>query len=235
MMRRVIVLIVGVLAVLCSSEKVRAQEKLTFSAGGDIVSSYVWRGVRQDGLSFQPSATLGYKGFYLNAWGSANVNSLIEMCWILGYDSEHFMATVADIWVKGRSSELTPKYFDYKMHHLEAKVAYRISYQLPLTFSWHTRLLGPDFDAQGRKIWSSYVEVYYPFSLSGFDLYGVVGAAPWKAVWFGDESPGFHVTNIGFGASRKLPITKDYGIRVNANFSYNPALNQVNFVLGLGI
>jgi hypothetical protein len=55
-----------------SPEKPAAEEKPTASAGVDILSQYVWRGfaLSRDSAVFQPSVTVGYKGFSFNVWGN---------------------------------------------------------------------------------------------------------------------------------------------------------------------
>jgi hypothetical protein len=49
-----------------------AEDKPTASAGVDILSQYVWRGfaLSRDSAVFQPSVTVGYKGFSFNVWGN---------------------------------------------------------------------------------------------------------------------------------------------------------------------
>jgi hypothetical protein len=53
-------------------EKPAAEDKPTASAGVDILSQYVWRGfaLSRDSAVFQPSVTVGYKGFSFNVWGN---------------------------------------------------------------------------------------------------------------------------------------------------------------------
>lgn len=42
--------------------------------GGDFNSAYVWRGITfNDGLVFQPSLDVGYKGFGINVWGNLDI------------------------------------------------------------------------------------------------------------------------------------------------------------------
>lgn len=49
-----------------------AEEKPSASADMAIFSKYVWRGyeLSDDSIVFQPSATVGYKGFSMNLWGN---------------------------------------------------------------------------------------------------------------------------------------------------------------------
>ena len=43
-----------------------------FTVQGDLVSSYVWRGMYQTGASFQPTLAFSVGGFSLTAWGSTD-------------------------------------------------------------------------------------------------------------------------------------------------------------------
>ena len=58
-----------VTACFLGTNDVKAQE---FTVQGDLVSSYVWRGVYQTGASFQPTLGFGISGFSLTAWGSTD-------------------------------------------------------------------------------------------------------------------------------------------------------------------
>jgi len=41
-----------------------------WSAGADITSSYLWRGIKLGGLAFQPDVTVGYGGLNLDVWAN---------------------------------------------------------------------------------------------------------------------------------------------------------------------
>ena len=62
-MNRIRVTVIGFIAALAASvmgvDKVQAQE---FKIQGDLVSSYVWRGFYQTGVSFQPTLGFGIGG-----------------------------------------------------------------------------------------------------------------------------------------------------------------------------
>jgi len=45
------------------------------TVGADFNSAYVWRGITfNDGLVFQPSLDVGYKGFGINVWGNLDID-----------------------------------------------------------------------------------------------------------------------------------------------------------------
>ena len=66
--------IVAVAALVFTNE-VAAQERrcrAEFGGGADIVSNYMWRGLREAGVSFQPSLSFSVGAFSIAAWGSTD-------------------------------------------------------------------------------------------------------------------------------------------------------------------
>ena len=68
------------IALLSTSMSLSAQETATtasapsvsVTAGADVVSSYIWRGVYFAGASFQPTVNLSYGGLNAGIWGSSD-------------------------------------------------------------------------------------------------------------------------------------------------------------------
>ena len=64
------------MAVLLSSMQMMADIKFGYDVGAEVVSSYIWRGQYNGGLSFQPEALVGFDAmdekvsFRIGAWGS---------------------------------------------------------------------------------------------------------------------------------------------------------------------
>lgn len=58
-----------VLASLCSLMVAQAQVEFAYEAGAEVVSSYLWRGSYLGGLSFQPTATVGFESEHVNFQG----------------------------------------------------------------------------------------------------------------------------------------------------------------------
>ncbi|MCF7854819.1 MAG: MipA/OmpV family protein [Candidatus Pacebacteria bacterium] len=66
--------------VLVSAAVVAEERPVTIELGVDAVSNYVWRGqLLTDDPVLQPSVTVGYKGFSLNAWGSIDMTDVNEV------------------------------------------------------------------------------------------------------------------------------------------------------------
>ena len=67
--------VVAIMAVLSLNNTAKAQDsatadKVSFTAGADIYSSYVWRGTKFAGPSIQPTVAMDAGIFTLGVWGS---------------------------------------------------------------------------------------------------------------------------------------------------------------------
>ena len=72
-MKKVLVLAAAMVAVVMSA---KAEVEFAYDAGAEVVSSYIWRGQYNGGLSLQPEALVGFNAadekvqFRIGAWGS---------------------------------------------------------------------------------------------------------------------------------------------------------------------
>jgi len=72
-MKKIFTLFIAVMAVVMSAE---ADDGFAYEAGAEVVSAFVWRGQYNGGLSFQPTANIGFNAldekiqFRIGAWGS---------------------------------------------------------------------------------------------------------------------------------------------------------------------
>ena len=112
----------------------KAQDKVEASVGADIVSGYIWRGQDLGGVSLQPSASIAYKGFSLEAWGSVGIEKTNadgydakELDLILGYSTGGFSISITDYWFNTGAG-----YFHYSAHN----TAHLYEAQLCLFRAW---------------------------------------------------------------------------------------------------
>lgn len=94
-----------------------------FNVQGDLVSSYIWRGMYQTGVSIQPTLGFSAGGFSLTAWGSTDFDGTsasagaaakeidLTAAYTLGNSGLTF--SVADLWWAGQGAR---KYFNFKSH-----------------------------------------------------------------------------------------------------------------------
>lgn len=136
------VTVIGIIAAWAVSfmgvAKVQAQE---FKVQGDLVSSYVWRGFYQTGVSFQPTLGFGIGGFSLTAWGSTDFDGTsssdgeaakeIDLTAAYTFGDSGLTLSVASLWWAGQGSN---KYFNFKSH----ETAHHLKQGLPIHCRWRS-------------------------------------------------------------------------------------------------
>ncbi len=208
------------------------KQRFTVTPSADLVSSYIWRGAYNGGISFQPSLTLSYGGFSLEAWGStdfstSNDQSIAkEIDFTLGYEWNGFSLAVTDYWWEGEGS----RYGRYSSdHYFEGTVGYSFGESFPLSLSWSTMFAGGDKDIEGDRLYSSYFEVLYEFDVWGVTVIPSVGISPWKSMY----SEEFNVASIGLKAAKDIRVTDSFSIPLFTEVIVSPSNDNVYMVFGL--
>lgn len=242
-MKRTVVCALVVMALLTTGH-VSAQDKgVSFSIGSELVSSYIWRGVYETGVSLQPTITMSAGNFSATAWGSVDFASTPykEMDITLAYILGPVTLSLADLYWEGGAGNrdlISRNYFtfdNHTPHRIEVGASWIVWKKLPLTLSWYTILFGAaDINCEGNRAYSSFFEIAYPFQLKGLGMKAGVGVVPWNAYGTYGIDRDFYVQNIflNVGKTWKIRGCDDMNIGLFTNLIWNPALEDVNFVGG---
>ncbi len=232
---------VAVSAILFSSPSfLNAQSGIEVDFGADLASSYVWRGFKQAGASFQPNLSASINSFSLGAWASTDFTSnegKKEVDFTASFESKGLKLAVTDYWWDGESAY---RYFSSPHagnsgHMLEGTIGYTFPESFPLSITWNTFFLGEGNKKEnGKNSYSTYVELGYPFSVKDVDMGISLGFVPWQNATLGTGN-GFKVTSILLNASKSIKITDSYSLPVFANIICNPAQEDIHFVFGISI
>ncbi|MDL2299465.1 hypothetical protein LJC21_02015 [Bacteroides sp. OttesenSCG-928-E20] len=212
--------------------KLHAQE---FFVNADLVSSFIWRGLKCGDICLQPSMGVNIGKFSFMAWGSTDLKTYdTHADLFLSYQHKGFKIQVADYFVQ--PSDETFNYFHLKArttnHMTEAIVSYKLSEKLPLTLLWSSFFAGSDYNnADGGRSYSSYLQASYPFSTLGFDFNAEIGMTPWEGMY----SDGLNVVNIGLSMAKKIKITEKFSLPVSCKLVVNPSSEQTYVVFGLSL
>ena len=238
----------GVLAAaaLFSAGRVSAQEKgVSFSGGADIVSTYLWRGVYEAGVSFQPTLVMTAGNFSATAWGSVDFASTTykERDLTLAYTLGPVTLSLADLYWTGAYTDresVDRNYFRFgsdSPHRVEVGASWVVSEKVPVTLPWYTVLFGAaDVNHKGERAYASYFEAACPFTVTTVAMKAGEAMDPWTAAatyLTGDR--GFCVQNVFLNAGKSWTIkgTDSMSVGVFTNLIWNPALDDVNFVGGI--
>ena len=101
-----------------------------------------------------------------------------------------------------------------------------------LSAAWYTNFAGNDgVNKDGKRAYSSYVELNAPFQLGGVEWNGTLGAVPYATTTYGVS--GFAVTNVALKATKDIKITDSFCLPIFAQVVANPAAQRAYFIFGL--
>lgn len=238
-----------------AQESAASEGGATFSVGADVVSSYVWRGAYQAGVSVQPSVGVELAGVSLSSWGSVDLGSgFKEVDFSLGYSIAGFDIAVTDYWWSGEGafsyfsrSNVNPADTSKKVsdHMFELALAYTLPIEkFPLKLSWSTFFAGGnDFkygdDGKASRAFSTYIEASLPFTVKDVALDVALGLRPWESpIYQPAAAPAYYstgaaVVNLSLTASKELKITDSFTLPVFGQLIFNPNTEDVFLVCGI--
>ena len=199
--------------------KSQEEEGSAVSAGFDLYSTYVWRGVAYGGPSLQPYVDFTTGGFSVGAWGSQSYDGGQEMDLYLSYGFDFGLSLgLTDYYYPG-----TP-YFEFSdslgAHGFELNLGYEIS-----GFSIGANYMLNEAGGAGTAGGDMYFELGY--ALGAVDLF--VGAGDG---WHTSDGE-FAVCNVGLGTSKDIKVTESFTIPLSGSVILNPETEQFYIVAGL--
>ena len=208
--------------------------EIEVEVGADLVSEYIFRGVKCGDAAIQPSLAVSAGGFEASAWGSIGVVNFLdtkEFDITLTYSLAGASIGITDYWFSA-GAEPYGRYFKYKEdatnHIFEGYVGYDFGFA---SISWYTNFYGNDFKADGSKAFSSYCELAAPFSAFGADWTATLGFVPMESPLYGTD--GFAVTNVSLAVGKALEITDSFCLPISAGITVNPNAEMAYFVFGI--
>ena len=221
-----------VLVMMAVVGPLRAEIETT--VGADVVSEYIFRGVKCGDAAVQPTLAISAGGFETSVWGSVGIVNHLdtkELDLTLSYSLAGASIGVTDYWFSV-GADPYGRYFKYKgdatNHIFEAFAGYDFGFA---SISWYTNFYGNDFKADGSKAFSSYCELATPFSALGAEWTAALGFVPMESPLYGTD--GFAVTNISLTAAKSIEITESFSLPVSASLTVNPSSEMAYLILGI--
>ena len=226
-----------------STANAQEESKVDFTVQGDLVSSYIWRGMYQTGASIQPTFGLSVGNLSLTAWGSTDFDGAsasegmaskeIDLTLAYTFGNSGLTLSVADLWWAGQGAN---KYFNFKSnetaHHFEAGLAYTLPVEkFPLSVAWYTMFAGMDKNAEGKQNYSSYMELNFPFTVKMVDLNATCGLVPYEAPQY--MANGFCVTNVALKGTTAIKFSDSFSLPIFAQAIWNPRIEDAHVVFGI--
>lgn len=212
-----------------------AQDTVETTVAADFVNQYIWRGQDLGNTAVQPTLGVAYKGLSLTAWGSVGVTEASdtkEFDLTLAYTAGGFNIGITDYWFNKNGLDPDGRYFKYDAHgtnHVfEANIGYDFGFA---SLQAYTNFAGNDgFNKDGKRAYSTYVELAAPFKLATVDWTASLGVVPFYTSFYGTE--GFAVTNLALKATKDIAITDKFSLPVFAGVVGNPCSQKAYLVFG---
>lgn len=214
-------LFVVLIACLMGITSVKADKVgFTYTAGADLVSTYLWRGLNIGGLSLQPELAVGYGGLSLDVWGNIGSDDWVhwglnpEIDVTLEFSRWGLTLGITHLFYFDGSGYFNFKEIDPELNSTQTEVhagfdLSELCEKAPLHIDWYTQILGGDGymkDGQMKRAYSTYFEVGWNQSLPlDFSLDVTVGMTPWKSLYtFYDGN--FAVNNVSLKLNKAFNV-----------------------------
>ncbi|MCC8186081.1 MAG: hypothetical protein LIP08_00840 [Bacteroides sp.] len=203
-----------------------------FFLNADLVSKYMWRGMKNGNAAVQPYMGFQIENFTFTAWGSTEFrrrNNEIDL--IVEYEHKNWTFSLMNVFFQDEGERF--RYFHYNPkttgHTLEAGAAYTLSPWFPLQAAWYTTFAGNDYTENGHRAWSTYWEFLLPFTIGKIDLEAEAGISPWKGMY----TDTFAVNNLALTAGWDWELTDKFTLTPFAKIGYNPFEKNFYWVIGI--
>ena len=222
---------------LVASATAFAQDEIETIMSGDIVSSYIWRGQDLGSAAIQPTLGVAYKGLSLSAWGSYGLTDPAdtkELDLTASYSIGGLNIGITDYWTTAGGDPFA-RYFKYDAHGTNHVFEANIGYDFgAASIQWFTNFAGNDgANKDGKRAYSSYMEVVVPFKLSAIEWTATAGAVPFATDFYNGWTSGFAVTNLSLKATKDIKVTDSFSIPVFGEVVANPCSQKAYLVFGL--
>lgn len=196
-----------------------------FSVGGDLVSSYVWRGSKiGTGPNIQPYVELALGNFTIGSWGSFSYHGtgdVMEADLYASYGFDFGLSLgVTDYYYQG--SPFFRYTTDSASHAFELNLGYELG---SLSISANYILNDASMGGPANSGSDMYFELGYAFEY--FDIF--VGAGDG---WHTSDAE-FAVCNVGISTSSDIKITDSFSLPVSGAVIVNPEKEEFNLVVGI--
>ena len=230
-MKKVLVFCTALIAVVLSA---KAEVEFAYEAGAELVSAYIWRGMYNGGLSFQPEGLVGFNAldeavqFRAGVWASVGASDWKFKKGEIATDdynpNTYFMPEVdfiASLSAFGASVGFNEYYYcdDGSSHTSEIWFGYNFGHffgdYAGAYFNWYTTVAGADmnvdpstvFPAPERRAFSTYIELGYDYTFEdwGLTLGAQIGMSPWQSQMMYYNDQ-FAVVNLSLKADKEFDL-----------------------------
>ena len=200
-----------------------------------IKSRHVWRGT-QLGKAFavEPSLTFSSNRFSFNFWVALTPdNSYSEVDLVPSYQFNHFKLSLFDYYnpVQGENNQ----YLNFKegksRHSLELTLDNFSVEKMRLKWMIGTFLAGDRNQITEKSLYSTYLEIRYPFTIWLIDVESFAGITPFRG-YYADK---FAVIHTGISLGKEFDLKLPFKVPLNLSYIFNPYTRNNFIIFSLGV
>ena len=217
------------------------QSNVSFDAGVDFYSQYVWRGLLFSAApNVQPYMSITWKGFTAMTWASYATSKMHygEVDLFLSYSTGGLTINLNDYYTQEYEDEAGNFVsYDYSewdreltSHLVEASLVYQLPAEnFPLMLTASMFIYGADLDSDLNQNYSTYFEAKYPFSFNDYDFSVFMGGTIGKGFYANNTA----IVNLGVNSAYSIQVTDSFALPVNMSLILHPYNKDVFFVVGV--
>ncbi len=224
-------LMIGGFLALPMNLKAQEGESSPFSVGGDLVSSYLWRGTKfGTGPAIQPYVELALGNLSIGGWASYafTTNEGAEADLYISYGTDIGLSVgFTDYYFPGEGSN----YFDFESTDSTGAHAFEIN----LGYETGGLSIGANyFINQAGVAGTAGGDMYFELGYS-FDNFGLILGAGngWHTAEADVDESDFNICNIGITTSKEIKITEHFSLPVSGALILNPDTEQFHVVVSV--
>lgn len=223
-------------ALVLSALNLSAQSgEWSFGIGSEAMTQYMWHGLPlSSSPTVVPTASVNFE--------NDDFSFEAGFCSVTELQRGHYLEM--DLWASATYRGFTFMAQEYGMgdnlglggysDNLELSLGYELPFEVPASLTWNTFVAGDDFNGDGSRAFSSYVELCIPYDIDDFSFSFTAGAVPFASdEMYGTE--GFTVTNLSLQAGYNFSVGENLELPVYIQDTYSPFLEHNFVVLGCSL
>ena len=205
--------------------------------GTEATTQYLWRGMAIGASpTIVPTVTLNYeKDDFSFETGYCSITELqrahyLEMDF---WASATYKGITLLAMEQGCGNNLGLGGYD---DNLELTLAYELPFEsIPASISWNTFVAGDDYNLDGSRAFSSYIELNVPYKVNNFEVCATAGAVPFRSEILYENEGGFSFINLGLRTGYTFTVGENFEMPLYAQYTYSPLFKEQFFVLGCSL
>jgi hypothetical protein len=214
---------------------ISAQENRNVEFQVDLFNRHYWRGfVLGNSPAIEPQVTFSFNRFSFNLWAAQTFNdSYSEIDLIPSYTAGNYEISFLEYYnpLPGIENRFFNFSKDENRHSGEIMVAYNGEGKIPFRWMAATFLYGDRHQITDKHMFSTYIEIGYPFTIAGAEADISLGLSPWESFY----SDRLALIHAGFSIEDQITVGQGASIPLKFSLFANPSTSEAWVIFSIGL